>query len=497
MPIKIEQQFSKFFNKFSKLIKHFFRTNHASLNQPKINSVYREIIQNTFYPKTSEKPIIENVFLTSGGVLVFYHLKLANHIKVYSLLFEVAHPKKLLWKSPRLVIEFPNKNQQWKFINLEKIEGYYQAHWQSPTLGTHIKVYPSYRFKQEIALKFPLPILEKSKHNPMIKPSKKNSWETLNTFNPAAFYAADKVHLLYRAQGRDYISKIGYATSKDGLTIDTRLPNPVFQATKSFEGANLPPGNPNSPHVSGGGCGGIEDPRTTIIDDRLYMTYVAYNGWSNPRIALTSILLSDFLNHNFLWEKPVLISEPGITDKNACIFPEKINNKYVIMHRVFPNILIDYVDDLNFNNKQFLKGEHKIEPRSRDWWDSRKIGAGAPPVKTDEGWLLIYQAVDDKDDSEYKIGAMLLDLNNPSKVLYRSQQPILLPREDYENYGFKAGVVYPCGLVIIKDTLFVYYGGADSYVCVAVANLQNFIHDLKNTGIIHLDKTMLQMSKNK
>jgi predicted GH43/DUF377 family glycosyl hydrolase len=269
--------------------------------------------------------------------------------------------------------------------------------------------------------------------------------------------------------------------------------SPVWP-TQVFEGVSLPPGDPDNPFVSGGGTGGCEDPRATIIDDRVYMTYVAYNGWDHPRVALTSIALTDFLAQRFFWEKPVVISAPGIVDKSACIFPEKINGKYVILHRVFPDILIDYVDDLNFDGTKFLTGMAKISPRSSEWWDSRKIGAGAPPLKTDAGWLLIYQAVDDKDASQYKIGAMLLDLNDPSKVLFRSAMPILEPKEKYENFGFKAGVVYPCGAVIKDGMLLVYYGGADSFVCVATANLADFIHDLTQTGKTHFETTLLAIA---
>ncbi|MBU0978439.1 hypothetical protein KKF92_01275 [Patescibacteria group bacterium] len=505
MFVKLKQQLSRFLvgkkgknlPRLPSFIKFSFKNRHAisiQSHQGQIRSIYQQIISEAFYAKT-EKPIVQKAFITSAGVLVFYHLELNQQIRVYSLLFETAHPRRLLWKFPRLILNFSNQVEKWRFMRLEKIEGYYQAFWRSPTLGIIIKVYPSYRFTREIELKQSLPQLIKFQHNPMIKPHEKNSWEAFTTFNPAAFYAADKVHILYRAQGHDYVSQIGYATSIDGLTIDTRLAKPIYQPTQHFEGTTLPPGDPYGPFASGGGCGGVEDPRTTIIHDRVYMTYVAYNGWHAPRIALTSILLTDFLNHNFLWERPVLISPPGVIDKSACLFPEKIRGKYAIMHRVFPNILIDYVDNLNFTGSNFLEGEFRIEPRSRDWWDSRKIGAGAPPIRTDEGWLLIYQAVDDKDASEYKVGAMLLDINDPTKILYRSQQPVLLPREDYEKFGFKAGVVYPCGAVVKDGTLFVYYGGADSYVCVAVANLEKFIGELKNTGVNHLDATMLQMSE--
>jgi predicted GH43/DUF377 family glycosyl hydrolase len=86
---------------------------------------------------------------------------------------------------------------------------------------------------------------------------------------------------------------------------------------------------------------------------------------------------------------------------------------------------------------------------------------------------------------------MLLDLEDPSKVLHRSNSPILEPRESYENNGFKSGVVYPCGAVIKDETLFVYYGAADSYVCVATANLEQFLYELKQTGMTDLDPSLL------
>jgi predicted GH43/DUF377 family glycosyl hydrolase len=210
------------------------------------------------------------------------------------------------------------------------------------------------------------------------------------------------------------------------------------------------------------------------------MTYVAYDGHSHPRVALSSIHIDNFLKQKWDWKKPVLISPPYIVDKNACILPEKINGKYVIFHRVFPNILIDFVDDLDFDGKtRWLTGQYKIPTRalSSDW-DSLKVGCGPPPLKTKDGWLLIYQAVGANDESRYKIGAMLLDLNDPTKVLARTKQPILEPVATYENEGCKSGVVYPCGAVIINDRLFIYYGGADMVICVASTKLNHFLEEL-------------------
>jgi beta-1,2-mannobiose phosphorylase / 1,2-beta-oligomannan phosphorylase len=213
---------------------------------------------------------------------------------------------------------------------------------------------------------------------------------------------------------------------------------------------------------------------------------VAFNGWDSVRLALTYIYLDDFLKQRWNWSKPVLISRPGVIDKSGCLLPEKVNGKYVFFHRIFPNILIDYVDNLSFAGKdRYLKGQYQIKVRE-DMWDSRKIGAGAPPIKTESGWLLIYYGVDDRDASKYHIGAMLLDYNRPEKVLYRTNQPILMPTKDYENTGFKPGIAYPCGAVKVKDQLLVYYGAADSVVCVATANINTFLNELKSNQIIHM-----------
>jgi predicted GH43/DUF377 family glycosyl hydrolase len=281
-------------------------------------------------------------------------------------------------------------------------------------------------------------------------------------------------NIVYRAIGESDVSVLGHASSFDGLHINERLDEPIYVPREPFEGASA--AHPyayqsGGIYISGGGgMGGCEDPRLTRIGDRVYMTYIAYDGHSHPRVALSSICIDDFLNKKWKWKRPVLISPPYIVDKNACILPEKINGKYVIFHRVFPNILIDFVDDLDFDGKsRWLVGQYTIPTRalSSDW-DNLKVGCGPPPMKTKYGWLLIYQAVGSSDESRYKIGAMLLDLQDPTKVLARTKTPILEPLAAYENEGCKYGVIYPCGAVIIEDRLFVYYGGADMVVGVTI-----------------------------
>ncbi len=327
-------------------------------------------------------------------------------------------------------------------------------------------------------------VLERFGGNPIVKPRPEYSWESKAVFNPAALYEGGKVHILYRALGDSDVSTLGYASSLDGFRIQERLPYPVYVPRESFEGVSpvvsRQPGLPGLYTSGGGEMGGCEDPRLTRIDDKIYLIYVAYDGRSQPRVALSSIDYNDFLNKKWNWKKPVLISPPDVVDKNACLLPEKINGKYVIFHRIFPNILIDFVDDLDFDGKtRWLTGQYEIPVRalSSDW-DSRKVGCGPPPLRTKYGWLLIYQAVGNHGDYRYKIGAMLLDINDPTKVLARSKSPILEPDVWYENEGWKAGVVYPCGAAIINDRLFVYYGGADTYVAVASVKLNGFLEQL-------------------
>jgi len=328
--------------------------------------------------------------------------------------------------------------------------------------------------------------VERFDGNPILEPKPGHWWESKAVFNPAALYEAGRVHLLYRAIGDTDTSVLGYASSPDGLNFDERLEEPAYVPRESFEGVSQtspPPVSYGSSYVSGGGgMGGCEDPRLTRIEERVFMTYVAYDGYSHPRTALSSIAYNDFLAKNWRWQKPVLISPPGVIDKNACIFPEKVNGKYVIFHRVFPDILIDFLDDLNFDGKtKWLKGEFKIGTRA-DYWDSLKVAAGPPPIKTEKGWLLIYHAIGERAPDSYKIGAMLLDSQDPTRVLARSPKPILEPQAWYEREGLKSNVVYPCGAAVVGERLLIYYGGADRVVCAASVNLDGLLEQLIHTG---------------
>lgn len=295
--------------------------------------------------------------------------------------------------------------------------------------------------------------------NPIIKPISQHPWESKATFNPGAVCSEDKIYIIYRAMSGNDVSVLGLAISSDGFQIDERLEEPIYVPRESFE------------------IKGCEDPRIVKIGNKFYMCYTAYDGIT-PRVALTSIKVSDFLKRNWNWEKPLLISPLEFPDKNACILPEKIGGKYFVFHRLEPSIWVDSIDDPDTLGKSCkVKGTEWLKPRT-NMWDSKKIGIAPPFIKTESGWVLIYHAVSEQDQ-KYRLGKVLLDLKNPTQVITRSDYPILEPEEWYENEGLRPGTVFACGAVVIKDKLFVYYGAADKYVCVATANLDEFLEELK------------------
>lgn len=339
-------------------------------------------------------------------------------------------------------------------------------------------------FRQQLA-KFLHPkflYLIRSLHNPIIRPGK-NYWTAEAVLNPAAAVIGNRTHLIYRAIGMDGVSRLGYASSLDGIVFDKRLPYPVYVAQKP----RSLPGHVKkySPvlYPSGGSWGGCEDPRMVSIEGRVYVTFNMFDGWDFIRVAAISIDECDFMAEQFWkWDGPHILSRPGELQKNWVLFPEKINGMYAILHSVAPTIEIAYrnsIEDIGITEPfiQSWVGARDGLPAREGSWDSYIRGAGPPPLRTDYGWLLFYHAIDNRDPGRYKLGAMLLDPNDPTKVLYRSATPILVPDEIYENHG-KPGIVYACGAVVRDGKLFVYYGGADKVVCVATAPLHAFLKAL-------------------
>jgi predicted GH43/DUF377 family glycosyl hydrolase len=289
--------------------------------------------------------------------------------------------------------------------------------------------------------------LQRYSEHPILSPKPHHSWEAAAVFNCAAIYDNGLVHMIYRAtditsngsQGR-YINSLGYAVSQDGVNFN-RLEDPILINDVPQE------------------LRGPEDPRIVKIDDTFYMMYTGYGGRfdGDYRICLAT-------SKNLIaWERHgVMLDE---ANKDASLFPEKINDKYVMFHRRPPDIWMTWSEDLKtWQNHQVVM---KTLPDSP--WENIKVGISGPPIKTPDGWFLIYHGVGEK--TGYCQGAAMLDLEDPSKVIARQADPILKPELDWEVNGFVPNVVFSCGQAVIDDTLYVYYGGADTAIGVATMPL--------------------------
>ena len=206
---------------------------------------------------------------------------------------------------------------------------------------------------------------------------------------------------------------------------------------------------------------GCEDARVTCIDGRYYLnfTVISQDSWSTM-LAVTD----DFVRI----ERKGIIFHPE--NKDVAIFPEKIKGKYVALHRPnnsgFGKASIWYAESPDLLHW----GNHCCIVRPRDTrYESMKIGGGAPPLKTKHGWLIIYHGKGDK--SLYSLFCLLLDLDDPKKIIHRAEKPLLTPTEKFETDGFFGHVVFTNGMVEREDKLYLYYGAADESVGLAITDI--------------------------
>jgi predicted GH43/DUF377 family glycosyl hydrolase len=316
--------------------------------------------------------------------------------------------------------------------------------------------------------------LSRFAENPVIKAIAEHQWESKYVFNPGAIRLNGKVYILYRACGEDEISRIGLAISSDGLHIEERLDSPIFEPVEDWEKK------------------GCEDPRLVLIGERIHMLYTAYSSVA-AQIACTSIRLKDFLNRRWSrWEKRGL-AFPGFEDKDATLFPQTFNGRYVMYHRIEPSIWISFSERLGC---PWSREDHRIlvGPGAGMSWDGFKIGGGSQPIKTKYGWLLTYHGVD--HSWVYRLGVLLVGLDDPGRLLYRSPNPVLEPKESCElgeEGCFVPNVVFTCGAVpsvdkeVLEDDdeILVYYGAADTATCVATAKVSDLIPEEIRQGRNH------------
>ena len=254
-------------------------------------------------------------------------------------------------------------------------------------------------------------------------------------------------------KGKDYLSSISHlrlAVSSDGI-IFTVEPTPF-----------ICPSSPDEEY-------GTEDARIVCIDGTFYINYtlVSTDSWCT---ALASTV--DFKEY----KKMGIIFHPE--NKDVSIFPEKINNKYIALHR--PNNSGFGKASIWYSQSPDLLhwGNHKCiaRPRGNMDYESMKIGGGSSPIKTDKGWLSIYHAKG--DNSRYSLFPMLLDLKEPWKVVKRGTKPLLEPKLDYETDGFFGNVVFTNGMVIKNDQVFIYYGSSDETTCLAISSVDEILKSM-------------------
>jgi predicted GH43/DUF377 family glycosyl hydrolase len=291
--------------------------------------------------------------------------------------------------------------------------------------------------------------LRRLSDEPILASRTDNPWEAGAVFNCGAIYDNSLVHLIYRAtdvasngQEGEYTNSLGYAVSSDGIDFN-RLDRPILSNDVEQE------------------LRGPEDPRIVKIDGTFYMMYTGYGGRfdGDYRICLASSKnLTEWKRHG------VVLDEPN---KDAALFPGKIDGRYVMLHRRVPDIWLAYSDDLeNWYDHTLV-----MKPNPDSEWQSVKIGAAGPPIGTKDGWFLIYHGV--SKDRRYCLGAVLLDLKDPSKIIARQAEPILEPKLDWEINGHVPNTVFSCGQAIVDDEIYVYYGGADTVIGVSTMNMND------------------------
>jgi len=334
-------------------------------------------------------------------------------------------------------------------------------------------------------------MLKKDGNNPILRPNPSNDWENLVVCNPGAWYENGTFYLLYRAAGDDeeHIIRFGLAVSKDGVHFNRVSDQPVF-----------------SPSIDGPDSGGVEDARIVKFGKEFYVTY-AYRpfppgrywtfahdvvrlpgvGQDAPAVYRENIansglaMTTDFKS----WRRLGRLTRSNLDDRDVILFPEKINGKFAMLHRPKqwvgseygcsqPSIWITFSDDL-----MVWEGKSHLLMQGRPGTWEEKIGGSTPPLKTGEGWLLIYHGVENGGKGYYRVGVALLDLNDPTKILARAENFIMEPEHDYEINGMYKGCVFPTGNVIVDGTLYVYYGAADKYVGVATCKVNDLLDFLK------------------
>jgi predicted GH43/DUF377 family glycosyl hydrolase len=345
--------------------------------------------------------------------------------------------------------------------------------------------------------------------NPIIVPGL-YPWRRAVTFNPGVLLDDDGRFYLYeRAAGqfRPFYCYVGMMESDDGVHFTHTRDEPVF-----------------TPEMAGSRYGSVQDPRLAKIDGRYLMTY-AYRpfAWSShptgvgvpeshesdfPGVERAPIdqssgsknvqgarpdnmtrsgiaVSSDRVN----WEPLAWATPADLDDRDVILFPEKVNGRYALLRRPLqwvgpeygdtkgPSIWLCYSDDL------LTWTEPTLVAKAEFGWEDNRIGGSTPPLKTDAGWLVFYHGVQTLDATvkhvRYRMGALLLDLDDPTKVLARTSRPLMEPETYYEKFGaYIPDVIFPTGNVVQDGQIYLYYGVCDTAIALATASLDAVLNEV-------------------
>jgi predicted GH43/DUF377 family glycosyl hydrolase len=322
----------------------------------------------------------------------------------------------------------------------------------------------------------------------------KLEFENQAVLNPTIYQDGNILHLYYRAVKQGNYSSIGYCKLDGPLNIIVRKKKPLLYPEYDYE------------------IHGVEDPRIVRLDGTYYLFYTAYDG-KNARVAYaTSKDLRKWTKHGLItpsipyedaknffklsrlkskyylfvsYIKEITAPDVLLWEKDCFIFPQKFNGKIALVHRILPDIQVIYFDnfdqlkDPNYWETYLTKLGDNVIIEPEFGYESRNIGAGAPLIEIEEGWLLIYHAVEDSNAGQiYRASAVLLDKKPPFKVIGRLEKPLFSPLKDYEKFGDVDNVVFPTGTAIFDDRLYIYYGAADKSIAAISLVLKDLIKEL-------------------
>ena len=328
----------------------------------------------------------------------------------------------------------------------------------------------------------------------------KNTFESNGVLNPGIFQEGEDVHIFYRAVEDGNYSTIGYAKTNEHLDITERKKYPLIAGEFDYEKQ------------------GVEDPRIVKVEDTFYLTYTAYDGVNAMGALATSKDMTRFekkgiitppinyeeykfhlehcnqdkLNPKY-YQYYNLFAQLGIVeekhrllrDKDIVLFPRKIDNKFVMLHRIWPGIQIVKFEKWEDLTKEFWEDyiknltDHILMDPFYDF-EVNYLGAGCPPIETEDGWLMIYHGVCETNIGKtYHAAAVLLDIHEPKKVIGRLSYPLFSPSKEWELKGVVNHVVFPTGTALFADDLHIYYGAADKHISVAKVSLKQLLAELK------------------